>query len=294
MLREVQSQQPARKGCGERIDYHEVRAGHGRIRLRSTMSSSSSDSDSLEIDLASLSAVSALARAWRDAHDEGSLHLDVTPGLFATATGNSETAANSRGTEPGVASRAVNAAPSPRLDSFIKRGGKHSSEITAAPQKLTDAVQGTQTAAHLCAANLKKATQALDVFIASIGGETDDVEETISKNRNVSRFDRIPTGVLLTALPFGKTPKTVEQWMWLTVAVLESLELEQKVVSEISNYLERGDSNQEDVAAENMKKIDAEKFSLYEREKLAGCAEVWKARAFVDETLLQALVEAEE
>ena len=41
-------------------------------------------------------------------------------------------------------------------------------------------------------------------------------------------------------------------------------------------------------AAEGEKKLEPLDF-----EKLAGCAEVWRARAFVDEALLRVLVDAE-
>jgi hypothetical protein len=280
-----------------------------------TIMSGNSDSDELEIDLNSLASVRGFARAWRLSHDLGASHVVLTPELFQLATtcgdtDNTDTGdkAFSHEKRETAVTRALRAAPSPRLRGFLARGNFHVSEVTAAPQKLTDAVLGLIGAARTCASVLIQANDALDAFIVSIGGgervgdgeseESVGVSKESKKNSgestpgNANRFDQIRTAVLLTRLPFGTETRTVEQWLWLCTAVIDSLELEQKVVAEIAAYLVRGDPETEN--AEPGSSENENEKNLYQLGKLLGCAEVWKARAFVDETLLQALADAEE
>jgi hypothetical protein len=97
---------------------------------------------------------------------------------------------------------------------------------------------------------------------------------------------------LLAVIPLGDDLRTAEQWVWLVTSVLEALARETEVVNEVAGYVggAAGPSASavETSAAEGEKKLEPLDF-----EKLAGCAEVWRARAFVDEALLRVLVDAE-
>jgi hypothetical protein len=68
--------------------------------------------------------------------------------------------------------------------------------------------------------------------------------------------------------------------------VLEALARETEVVREVAAYVSR------DAPAESRVEDPPEEDPL-DAETLAGCAEVWRARAFVDEALLQVLAGAE-
>ena len=92
----------------------------------------------------------------------------------------------------------------------------------------------------------------------------------------------------LAALPLGDDRRTAEQWLWLLTAVLEALARETEVVREVAAYVSR------DAPAESkIVKEDPPEEDPLDAETLAGCAEVWRARAFVDEALLQVLAGAE-
>jgi hypothetical protein len=261
--------------------------------------SSSSSSDELEIDVDALAATRAAVRAWRDAHARGSTNLDAAPELFRAAT------ANERGDETGTSflsrssaeeakqngvlsesavARAVASAPSPRVAAFLRRGNFHASEVAAAPELFCEAAQGVASAAKTCRESLEAARAAFDVFVASLGGVVVDGVSSV--------VDSMPTNALLAVIPLGDDLRTAEQWVWLVTSVLEALARETEVVNEVAGYVggAAGPSASavETSAAEGEKKLEPLDF-----EKLAGCAEVWRARAFVDEALLRVLVDAE-
>ena len=245
---------------------------------------SSSDDDSLEIDLDALAATRAAVRGWRDAHTRGSTHLDAAPDLFRAATAglssdlrrNPPRDANDENEKMDSAvARAVASAPSPRVAAFLRRGGRHASEVAAAPERFCDAAQGVASAAKTCKESLARADEAYDAFVKSLSG-----------SGGVCEIDAVPTGALLAALPLGDDRRTAEQWLWLLTAVLEALARETEVVREVAAYVSR------DAPAESRVEDPPEEDPL-DAETLAGCAEVWRARAFVDEALLQVLAGAE-
>jgi hypothetical protein len=263
--------------------------------------SSSSSSDELEIDVDALAATRAAVRGWRDAHARGSTNLDAAPELFRAATAAT---ANERGDETGTSflsrssteeakqigvlsesvARAVASAPSPRVAAFLRRGNFHASEVAAAPELFCEAAQGVASAAKTCQESLEAARAAFDVFVASLGGVAVDGVSSV--------VDSMPTNALLAVIPLGDDLRTAEQWVWLVTSVLEALARETEVVNEVAGYVggAAGPSASavETSAAEGEKKLEPLDF-----EKLAGCAEVWRARAFVDEALLRVLVDAE-
>jgi hypothetical protein len=264
--------------------------------------SSSSSSDELEIDVDALAATRAAVRGWRDAHARGSTNLDAAPELFRAATAAT---ANERGDETGTSflsrssaeeakqngvlsesavARAVASAPSPRVAAFLRRGNRHASEVAAAPELFCEAAQGVASAAKTCRESLEAARAAFDVFVASLGGVVVDGVSSV--------VDSMPTNALLAVIPLGDDLRTAEQWVWLVTSVLEALARETEVVNEVAGYVggAAGPSASavETSAAEGEKKLEPLDF-----EKLAGCAEVWRARAFVDEALLRVLVDAE-
>jgi cell division FtsZ-interacting protein ZapD len=171
--------------------------------------------------------------------------------------------------------RAVASAPSPRVAAFLRRGGRHASEVAAAPERFCDAAQGVASAAKTCQESLARADEAYDAFVKSLSG-----------GGGVCEIDAVPTGALLAALPLGDDRRTAEQWLWLLTAVLEALARETEVVREVAAYVSR------DAPAESRVEDPPEEDPL-DAETLAGCAEVWRARAFVDEALLQVLAGAE-
>ena len=244
-----------------------------------------SDDDELEIDLDALAATRAAVRGWRDAHARGSAHLDAAPDLFRAATAGMDTEeerrddaarANIRSFDSASAvARAVASAPSPRVAAFLRRGGRHASEVAAAPERFCDAAQGVASAAKTCQESLARADEAYDAFVKSLSG-----------GGGVCEIDAVPTGALLAALPLGDDRRTAEQWLWLLTAVLEALARETEVVREVAAYVSR------DAPAESRVEDPPEEDPL-DAETLAGCAEVWRARAFVDEALLQVLAGAE-
>jgi hypothetical protein len=246
---------------------------------------SSSDDDSLEIDLDALAATRAAVRGWRDAHARGSTHLDAAPELFRAATAglSSESPrahpprdANDENKKMDSAvARAVASAPSPRVAAFLRRGGRHASEVAAAPERFCDAAQGVASAAKTCQESLARADEAYDAFVKSLSG-----------GGGGGGVDAVPTGALLAALPLGDDRRTAEQWLWLLTAVLEALARETEVVREVAAYVSR------DAPAES-RVDDPQKEDPLDAETLAGCAEVWRARAFVDEALLRVLAGAE-
>lgn len=268
------------------------------VMTRHHHASSSSD-DELEIDVDALAATRAAVRGWRDAHARGSTNLDAAPELFRAAT------ANERGDETGTSflsrssaeeakqngvlsesavARAVASAPSPRVAAFLRRGNFHASEVAAAPELFCEAAQGVASAAKTCRESLEAARAAFDVFVASLGGVVVDGVSSV--------VDSMPTNALLAVIPLGDDLRTAEQWVWLVTSVLEALARETEVVNEVAGYVggAAGPSASavETSAAEGEKKLEPLDF-----EKLAGCAEVWRARAFVDEALLRVLVDAE-
>lgn len=269
------------------------------VMTRHLNASSSSSSDELEIDVDALAATRAAVRGWRDAHARGSTNLDAAPELFRAAT------ANERGDETGTSflsrssaeeakqngvlsesavARAVASAPSPRVAAFLRRGNFHASEVAAAPELFCEAAQGVASAAKTCRESLEAARAAFDVFVASLGGVVVDGVSSV--------VDSMPTNALLAVIPLGDDLRTAEQWVWLVTSVLEALARETEVVNEVAGYVggAAGPSASavETSAAEGEKKLEPLDF-----EKLAGCAEVWRARAFVDEALLRVLVDAE-
>ena len=245
---------------------------------------SSSDDDSLEIDLDALAATRVAVRGWCDAHARGATHLDAAPDLFRAATVRAvgdgrmtssesrrdDTAA--RGAATAVA-RAVASAPSPRVAAFLRRGNRHASEVAAAPELFCDAAEGVASAAKACQESLARAGEAYDAFVGSLGGGGD----------GGGVVDAVPTGALLAVVPLGDERRTAEQWVWLLTAVLEALARETEVVREIAGFLRRDARGA--WADEDEDPLDGE--------TLAGCAEVWRARAFVDESLLRVLADAE-
>ena len=246
---------------------------------------SSSDDDSLEIDLDALAATRAAVRGWRDAHARGSTHLDAAPDLFRAATAglssdlrlsprDAKTRKHENKKMDSAVARAVASAPSPRVAAFLRRGGRHASEVAAAPERFCDAAQGVASAAKTCQESLARADEAYDAFVKSLSGG------------GGGGVDAVPTGALLAALPLGDDRRTAEQWLWLLTAVLEALARETEVVREVAAYVSR------DAPAESRVEDPPEEDPL-DAETLAGCAEVWRARAFVDEALLQVLAGAE-
>ena len=244
-----------------------------------------SDDDELEIDLDALAATRAAVRGWRDAHARGSAHLDAAPDLFRAATVRAvgdgrmtssesrrdDTAA--RGAASAVA-RAVASAPSPRVAAFLRRGNRHASEVAAAPELFCDAAEGVASAAKACQESLARAGEAYDAFVASLGGGGGGV------------VDAMPTGALLAAVPLGEDRRTAEQWVWLLTAVLEALARETEVVREVAGFVCANSRDARTAASEREARA-------MDGETLAGCAEVWRARAFVDESLLRVLADAE-
>ena len=249
---------------------------------------SSSDDDSLEIDLDALAATRAAVRGWRDAHARGSTHLDAAPELFRAATAGLSSESHSRRSRndenkkmDSAVARAVASAPSPRVAAFLRRGGRHASEVAAAPERFCDAAQGVASAAKTCQESLARADEAYDAFVKSLSGGD-------FTNGDFTSVDAVPTGALLAALPLGDDRRTAEQWLWLLTAVLEALARETEVVREVAAYVSR------DAPAESkIVKEDPPEEDPLDAETLAGCAEVWRARAFVDEALLQVLAGAE-
>ena len=244
---------------------------------------SSSDDDSLEIDLDALAATRAAVRGWRDAHARGSTHLDAAPELFRAATAGlssdlrrppRDANDENKKMDDSAVARAVASAPSPRVAAFLRRGGRHASEVAAAPERFCDAAQGVASAAKTCQESLARADEAYDAFVKSLSGG------------GGGGVDAVPTGALLAALPLGDDRRTAEQWLWLLTAVLEALARETEVVREVAAYVSR------DAPAESRVEDPPEEDPL-DAETLAGCAEVWRARAFVDEALLQVLAGAE-
>jgi hypothetical protein len=253
----------------------------------------------LEIDVESLARVAERVRGWRDAHSEGLGFLERLPEVFSAATVVSgEAHRTTRTTDsdadapPGgkkkqteerletAVQRAMRAAPSPRLREFLARGNRHFSEVTAAPQALADAIDGVARCAAACADNLREATLAFGAFLESSGG-------VARGSCEASAIDAAPTAALLCVVPFGKDPKTVEQWIWACAFVLDGLVLETSVAREIAAYVAPGTRDG------SRPELDDEPESLAP-EKLSGCAEVWRARPFVDETLLDFVADARE
>ena len=243
-----------------------------------------SDDDELEIDLDALAATRVAVRGWCDAHARGATHLDAAPDLFRAATAGMDTEeerrddaarANIRSFDSASAvARAVASAPSPRVAAFLRRGNRHASEVAAAPELFCDAAEGVASAAKACQESLARAGEAYDAFVASLGGGGGGV------------VDAMPTGALLAAVPLGEDRRTAEQWVWLLTAVLEALARETEVVREVAGFVCANSRDARTAASEREARA-------MDGETLAGCAEVWRARAFVDESLLRALAGAE-
>ena len=249
-----------------------------------------------------LAATRAAVRGWRDAHARGSTNLDAAPELFRAATAAT---ANERRDETGTGTgtffsraenakqngrlsdsavaRAVASAPSPRVAAFLCRGNYHASEVAAAPELFCEAAQGVASAAKTCRESLEAARRAFDVFVASLGGVVGDGGVVV---------DSMPTNALLAVVPLGDDRRTAEQWVWLMTSVLEALARETEVVNEVAGYV-GGYGAAGPPSAVPPSAAEGERDEPLDGEKLAGCAEVWRARAFVDETLLRVLVDAE-
>ena len=252
-----------------------------------------------------LAATRAAVRGWRDAHARGSNNLDAAPELFRAATAATAATANERRDETGTGTgpffsraeyakrngrlsdsavaRAVASAPSPRVAAFVRRGNYHASEVAAAPELFCEAAQGVAIAAKTCRESLEAARRAFDVFVASLGGVVGDGGVVV---------DSMPTNALLAVVPLGDDRRTAEQWVWLMTSVLEALARETEVVNEVAGYV-GGYGAAGPPSAVPPSAAEGERDEPLDGEKLAGCAEVWRARAFVDETLLRVLVDAE-
>jgi hypothetical protein len=172
-------------------------------------------------------------------------HLRVIPALFDAATalaagggaggggGNGGGGGGGGGggeKADGIIERAAGAAPSPRLRAFLAAGWQHPSAAAAAPQKLTDAIDGAAAAARRAVHIAAEAERALDAFKTSVaigapapapadqapaGGEAD----------NRHWMDDVPIPVLLTRVPWG-TMRTIEEWLWVCTAVVEGVSAE--------------------------------------------------------------------
>ena len=104
----------------------------------------------------------------------------------------------------------------------------------------------------------------------------------------------MPTNALLAVVPLGDDRRTAEQWVWLMTSVLEALARETEVVNEVAGYVGGyGAAGPPSAGPPSAVPPSGEGDEPLDGEKLAGCAEVWRARAFVDETLLRVLVDAE-
>lgn len=257
------------------------------------------------LDLDPLVRLGDLAARWRDAHREGGRHLETVPGLFVAATEDVDLE-EARGwrTKDGVASRVMSTAPSPRLEAFLDGGRIHPSFAAAAPQKLTDAIDAVVFAARTCEGAAKEAESALDAFIAacslSRGGTllsppsrppeepTRDVGASNPSPPAATGghwMDAVPTAVLFTRVPWGDPPhRTIEEWLWLCTAVVESLGEEAAVKRGVADYL-----SQLPGLGEDGDETEAEPLT---REKLQGCAEVWGMEPFLDRDLFNTLANA--
>jgi len=254
------------------------------------------------LDLDPLVRLGDLAARWRDAHREGGRHLETVPALFAAATEDVDTEeARAWRTKDGVAARVMRAAPSPRLEAFLDGGRRHPSLAAAAPQKLTDAIDAVVVAARTCEGAAKEAESALDAFIATCsleGGTPPPSPPQKSETRDVGAsnpsppaatgghwMDAVPTAVLFTRVPWGDPPhRTIEEWLWLCTAVVESLGEEAALKRQVADYL-----SQLPGVGEDGEETEAEPLT---REKLQGCAEVWGMEPFIDRDLFNTLANA--
>ena len=254
------------------------------------------------LDLDPLVRLGDLAARWRDAHREGGRHLETVAALFTAATEEpDETEARGWRTKDGVAARVARAAPSPRLEAFLDAGRWHPSVAAAAPQKLTDAIDAVVAAARTCEGVAVEAESALDAFIAacSLGGippppspappPTGEVGASLNPSPPAATgghwMDAVPTAVLFTRVPWGDPPhRTIEEWLWLCTAVVESLGEEAAVKRGTADYL-----SQLPGSGEDGEETEAEPLT---REKLQGCAEVWGMEPFLDRDLFNTLANA--
>ena len=235
-----------------------------------------------QLDLDSLVTLGDLAGRWRDTHRGGKRHMDNVPGMYAAATKERSDEDNDWRKKKGVAHRVMMAAPSPRLEAFLDSGWQHPSVAAAAPQKLTDAIEGAVAAARTCEKIFEEAERTLDAFVksCSIG----EVPENAAANPNRHWMDAVPVPVLFTAVPWGDPPhRTIEQWLWLCTAVVEALGEENKVKKGVADYLSQLPGGGEDGDHE---------VEPLTREKLEGCAEVWAMEPFLDRDLFNTLANA--
>ena len=157
-----------------------------------------------------------------------------------------------------------------------------SSNSGAAPQKLTDAIEGAVAASRTCEKIFEEAERTLDAFVksCSIG----EVPENAAANPNRHWMDAVPVPVLFTAVPWGDPPhRTIEQWLWLCTAVVEALGEENKVKKGVADYLSQLPGGGEDGDHE---------VEPLTREKLEGCADVWAMEPFLDRDLFNTLANA--
>lgn len=254
----------------------------------------------VDIDLESLLTLSSLMKQWREVHIAGSSHLEAIPTLFDIATAVREGKGRGRGresSEGGAVERAASSAPSPRLRAFLDSGWQHPSVAAAAPQRLTDAIEGAVAAAERSVAIAAEAERALAAFRASVavGGtpavpDDDDVGgENVRKGGGTSHWiDDVPVPVLLTRVPWGAN-RTIEEWLWLCTAVVEGVAAEADVKAGVAAYLSHRRIKKSDtVEEEEEKKGEVE---ALEKGKLEGCAEVWALQPYVDATLFVALAD---
>jgi hypothetical protein len=192
--------------------------------------------------------------------------------------------------------RAAASAPSPRLRAFLAAGWQHPSVAAAAPQKLTDAIEGAVAAAERSVGIAAEAERALAAFAASVAiGAVDNSggDDKCKGSGNRHWMDDVPVPVLLTRVPWGAN-RTIEEWLWLCTAVVEGVAAEANVKAGVAAYL----SQQQEqtplaggaavAAAEEEEKGEVE---ALEKGKLEGCAEVWALQPYVDTTLFAALAD---
>lgn len=236
-------------------------------------------SGGVDIDLESLLTLSSLMKQWRDVHGEGLAHLEAIPKLFDIATAGAGTDGVARDLA-GAVGRAAAVAPSPRLEAFLAAGWNHPSVVAAAPQKLTDAIDGAVAAAESALKIARDAERALDAFRSSVAIVGDSNPGGGDDECGRHWMDDVPVPVLLTRVPWGAN-RTIEEWLWLCVAVVEGVVSEADVKAGVAAYL-----SQRPIDEGGGCEVEA-----LEKGKLLGCAEVWGLQPYVDVTLFAALAD---
>ena len=259
----------------------------------------------MEINLEPLLKLEQAMKKWKIMHIEGLKHLRLIPDLFDAASGTKDEDASEH--QNGVLGRVMNTAPSPRLREFVLNGLRHPSEVEAAPEKLTDAIEGVLAEAAKAIHIYFEAADLLDEFKAAVAvdaaeggaaafapadalfrdadGDADDADadaDAASGRRHW--IDDVPGSVLLARVPWGAN-RTIEEWLWLCVAVLEQIESEVEVKEAVASYLSQqpfagGDSLEDEGVAEAL-----------ERGKIEGCAEVWELEPYLDNKLFESMID---